>query len=1195
MPDQKSSKDGSRSSPELGRSASYIHIPELLDDSETASIKRTISEVNLSQLATDTQSPTQSIDFETGKSILRQASLREKAGRRPLRNSKNNNNNTAKGAATTTTAPTATTTSTTTTTTTTAAAAADTTTTTTATTDNTSTSSNNTPSVNPSVEVTAAPRVSTERTRKAFSKPSFANLTLKPWKTSRSPSPAPIQSTSPSPSSSPPDPKPVSSVGTSSSVTSTLSVKTTDAGSLTTTATTSTSDSASTSPIESSGTTTPKRGRRPASIVSLKGKSHAESKSNRDSSQHSLRRRSSWDRLVASVGLSGSKQDVPPVPQVPVSQTSRAKPESPKKRDELWHVFRGLDVDYQKFASKSTPLKVNVLRSSFLPVLSRILNHPSNHNLRPEDLDRRTNILNRWWTGLLELLNGRNGQSITGTDRPVYLESIVAIMTRPEWRVPFQSNVSGSSSTSTSRVDLAARSYTSLETTGSDFLAESIHHNIRNTFNQNLLSQVGYSIDRMSVRHTPASLVSFCGKTCAYAFFFCPDVANVLVKLWNISPTLLRNVINEFDPGHDHVLRGVMAEEISSQFPPAVRNLAFSGHSSFLRALRSNTSVPLAAAQINWFGPWAPRWAGRDTDLFFVFLKHFYLLITDLLPSISDMSKRIYVPGFIPVHAQMLIVLQNTLSKHTGLQPTDALHSTATATFDDLLDGAETSASLPLRQTNSLILMSESRLIMTLRDFLADSSMQQLTKQLFIESFCKILKLGARKTSLYDHNACFALCDFVEELIPILPPYCRTNDVSDPLDWDFWLDVCLEMLKSNNSLTEVRTFAFIFTGWAEINHDIRRKERLCLDILLSSALFTQYFNHWSPMVRGYYHRLICWRLARHDGTQQSELDIRIYQTLLDKLGHIWEQFVAHQSIAEKGLVAPVSTAPCTPAPGRRLIIIRNDYFPPAPSMFVCLDNILPPSMAIRPHNGESSNKAQSSTAAAESTSPHLKKTWKMLRTIFKGNSNPKPGEVTPPGSSSPETASTTTASEGRNAGEHPKEDGTSPGPESGSSATPRQAYTFRFCLEWIDRQRWPSRNRQLYPPSLPAPARLFLHALQKPPVNISDSSSGSRSHSRAGTGSEDSSETDSAAEEPDSRVTSKTIAPRPNNVSKNLFTARIHPASNGQMNKYAGRALAEWAMVVSECDNFFERRRDEGVPCDRLVEVPTLGADSFRK
>lgn len=47
--------------------------------------------------------------------------------------------------------------------------------------------------------------------------------------------------------------------------------------------------------------------------------------------------------------------------------------------------------------------------------------------------------------------------------------------------------------------------------------------------------------------------------------------------------------------------------------------------------------------------------------------------------------------------------------------------------------------------------------------------------------------------------------------------------------------------------------------------------------------------------------------------------------------------------------------------------------------------------------------------------------------------------------------------------------------------------------------------------------------------------------------------------------------------------------------KYAGRALAEWAQIVSECDSFFSRRRDEGVPCDRMVETPTLGVESFRK
>jgi hypothetical protein len=47
--------------------------------------------------------------------------------------------------------------------------------------------------------------------------------------------------------------------------------------------------------------------------------------------------------------------------------------------------------------------------------------------------------------------------------------------------------------------------------------------------------------------------------------------------------------------------------------------------------------------------------------------------------------------------------------------------------------------------------------------------------------------------------------------------------------------------------------------------------------------------------------------------------------------------------------------------------------------------------------------------------------------------------------------------------------------------------------------------------------------------------------------------------------------------------------------KYAGRALAEWGLVVGECNNFVERRRAEGVPGLKWVEVPTLGVEGFRR
>ena len=51
----------------------------------------------------------------------------------------------------------------------------------------------------------------------------------------------------------------------------------------------------------------------------------------------------------------------------------------------------------------------------------------------------------------------------------------------------------------------------------------------------------------------------------------------------------------------------------------------------------------------------------------------------------------------------------------------------------------------------------------------------------------------------------------------------------------------------------------------------------------------------------------------------------------------------------------------------------------------------------------------------------------------------------------------------------------------------------------------------------------------------------------------------------------------------------------GKRAKYAGRALAEWALVVGECNNFVERRRAEGVPGLKWVEVPSLGVEGFRR
>jgi hypothetical protein len=46
---------------------------------------------------------------------------------------------------------------------------------------------------------------------------------------------------------------------------------------------------------------------------------------------------------------------------------------------------------------------------------------------------------------------------------------------------------------------------------------------------------------------------------------------------------------------------------------------------------------------------------------------------------------------------------------------------------------------------------------------------------------------------------------------------------------------------------------------------------------------------------------------------------------------------------------------------------------------------------------------------------------------------------------------------------------------------------------------------------------------------------------------------------------------------------------------YIGRALAEWSVVVTECNAFIDRRRDEGVLGLSEVEVPLLGVEGLKR
>jgi hypothetical protein len=512
-----------------------------------------------------------------------------------------------------------------------------------------------------------------------------------------------------------------------------------------------------------------------------------------------------------------------------------------------------------------------VVRTTLLPFLRSYALHSFNHRLRPEDLDRRANILNGWWTGLLELLAGRNNQSISGTDRPAILEGIAGIMERPEWRMapsPLAALADRAETSST----VTTKSAASNSSSSSDFLAESVYHNVRNVFTQNLLSQMAFVIDKMSLRNAAASLVTFCGKTCAYAFCFCPGVADVLVRLWNPSLDTMKRVLEESGIARMERL-GAVSDRIFAAFPPTLHSLKFDSLVKCTRILRNPVTPPLGTANLDWYGNWTKRWSGAESDLFYVFVKHFHILVTEFLPSEPTSVERVCVPGLVIVHAQILANLDATVNRHASPQQSDeAMGGAASITFDDVLADPDAQAStLPMPPANATRQMAENRLIMLIRDFLSERNHNIASaRRMFAVGFGCLLKAAARRVPIYDNSACYTLCDFLEEAFVILVRYEQLdNSQYSALDWPFWLSVCKQMTASQNTATEIKLFAFLYSTWSTVASDEGRKKSLCLDFLLEPEFFESRFNHWCPMVRAYFMRLLCWRVARFDNAESD--------------------------------------------------------------------------------------------------------------------------------------------------------------------------------------------------------------------------------------------------------------------------------------------------------------------------------------
>lgn len=273
-----------------------------------------------------------------------------------------------------------------------------------------------------------------------------------------------------------------------------------------------------------------------------------------------------------------------------------------------------------------------------------------------------------------------------------------------------------------------------------------------------------------------------------------------------------------------------------------------------------------------------------------------------------------------------------------------------------------------------------------------------------------------------------------------------------------------------------------------------------------------------------------------------------------------------------------STIPCNPAPGRRLLIIRTDTQMSSGSSFLAFDGIIPPHAALsgpgvvrKRHTTlspvvELDSRPTSSNSSDTTHEPERERGIRgFLRSVMGGSKerSKSRGPPPPPPSSAAATrasnrlsmvsmVSTTsvasapspsTTALSRAATDLPLSGTTTPTPP-----VPRHRnFSFKFSLEFQSKQHVLGPMR-LVPPRLPMPAQSYVQS-QSAEVN-----------------------------------------------SPLYMSHAVQPQGEAKSYaRYAGRALAEWTVIVMESQSFFERRKNEGVPNNKYVETPTLAVEVITK
>jgi len=535
-------------------------------------------------------------------------------------------------------------------------------------------------------------------------------------------------------------------------------------------------------------------------------------------------------------------------------------------------------LKFNNIKKSNSVSKTNILRLVLLPYLRypSVLFANMNQLLATSIVDLNidlllleSKVLFNWWTDLLNLLL-LDYNSINGMDKNGYFESLSRLISLNFWLI-FQFN----------------RNYSNQ--------IDSVYTKYKNL----LLKTFEFSILKLNKKTITPSLNIFIGKVFAYSFFNIDEISKGLLfllntklvnfkKIYNISVFESLSIIKDerlFDEFKTAI------NDISSKFPPHLlplitsnlrpRQISFVIESKFINSITPPRDRIAGIRETS--GVWVNRWSSYENiTLFCSFFRHYLtyssVYFKNLPPTLINKFHVFSVPGFLVLLTHIFKIFESFFHSMNLNSNKNSSFNSFNINFDNL----NFDFNVFLKKFNNSNIF---KIFNIIRDFLMFTRHENeilLTNGLIV-GIENILKLFCYKTSKLNSFMIEILLNIFTQFIKIID--INKREIYEIIDWEFWINILVDLLNSNNLNSEIKSICTLYQIWNYIPNTkmsdsvspywcVDKKDNLKLNLinyLTNDDNWKKFFGHYLPFQRNIYIKLLVWKVLSIDSIENLRI------------------------------------------------------------------------------------------------------------------------------------------------------------------------------------------------------------------------------------------------------------------------------------------------------------------------------------